>query len=338
MKAFSPKYIKIVLIILLVIIAIPLCYAAIYNTVVNSNYFRYMKASELYVSGEYEEAANRYEEIGEYRDSAEKASNIRCALGKYYLNEGDYLRALDELKKGGPEASSDYIYALGMYSYNGESYENAIRFFEAANVYDSAEMRDKSTLMGAVKCLKSFDYDGVYKFIELVPEGYSYEGYSVDSINVFMEEYEDWLDEDIKEWQFKSGIIGAYEQKELIYEGWKTDVREFEDDISLSFKREIDDDLNLWVTISANIPYYATFAQDMKLQSNFMTFKNIEKTVKAEELSKQLDIDDKTIIIIGDDICVIKYRDEGTRQLPEENLPVERLSVCESEVSFEATN
>lgn len=106
---------------------------------------QYDKAMAMYENGQYEEAAEKFTELGDYENSNDMAKACRYETAKALLDAGDYdgaRKAFEEL--GDYENSTDYMkecdYNKANALFDAGDYEGAIAIFETiADYNDSAE-------------------------------------------------------------------------------------------------------------------------------------------------------------------------------------------------------
>lgn len=127
----------------------------------------YKNAVSLYESGQYEEAVDKFTELGDYKDSQLLLQTCKYESAKAMINSGSYEEAkaiFEEL--GDFEDSADYInscdYNIALELYNSGDYEGAIEIFET--ISDYSDSADK--IESANNELNRQKYSNVYDALE----------------------------------------------------------------------------------------------------------------------------------------------------------------------------
>ncbi len=112
----------------------------------------YLYAQISFQQSEYEEAANRWDDLGEYKDAADLSKEARYQFVLTLLAEEKYDVARPQLRKLGDYKNSaelvkECCYHLGMKSFNDGQYQNSFAYFHEAEDYgDSEEMAKQASL------------------------------------------------------------------------------------------------------------------------------------------------------------------------------------------------
>ena len=318
--------------VVLIVGFIALFYISLFYFTTNSLFYRYCTAGALKYSKDYEGALKIYEELGDYRRSEEKAYNIHHMLGCKYLEEEDYLLAIDEFKNAGAEDNEYYEYAVGMYCYVNKSYAAAYEQLADNTLYDSAEKAKESALLAAVDYLKESDIEKAEELLGTLPRDYGTESITVRQVKAFISRNRRWLSYE-KNWTVDSGVAGAYEAVEEGCKGWEYDVKSAEN-TDLSFDCIIDDSLYMTVVVNVTFPYYVTYSRDKDVQAMFASYKTVTKRLKADKLSDQIVFDNNTNLLLGEEGGILRYHAEDVQILPEEYADEQVLAVKETTIVF----
>ncbi len=114
---------------------------------------QYQEALALADAGSYEEAIEAFEEIGDYKDVADRIKDCYYQRGILHAEAGEYQEAIEDLRTAGDyKDAADQInkchYQRGsLYAEAGE-YQEAIEAFKAAGSYEDAEDRIVECLNG----------------------------------------------------------------------------------------------------------------------------------------------------------------------------------------------
>lgn len=177
-KRSVKKTLLILLISLLLICAIS---AAVYFA--TADFRRYEDALSLFEDENYKDAAVLFEELGNFKDSEEKALESRYEIARDLKSERDYHAAIDAFTKLDGYQDSDYLikvcyYSLGHQEYStnshsGANYTKAIEYFTLADDYHkAAEYRNKSIEKHAVKLFAKGHYNKAEEYFAMLDEEY----------------------------------------------------------------------------------------------------------------------------------------------------------------------
>lgn len=117
-----------------------LCLLLLVAAFTGCNATEYKKAVELYESGQYAQAQNIFEELGEYEDSQAKAQDCRYMQGQALMESGKYEEAEEIFRKLGNYKDSntyaqDCRYMQGQTLMESEKYEEAEDIFQKLGNY-----------------------------------------------------------------------------------------------------------------------------------------------------------------------------------------------------------
>ena len=140
----------------------------------------YDRAMDLYKSGNYAEAADLFEQVGDYKDSAEMANTCRYQQAVAAFNQENYTEAMRLFQGlGSYKDSADWVekceqridYDRAVTLYNQGDYEAAAEIFEGLGDYkDSADR--------AEQCRKKlFNPVGTYHLVGIKIDGEDYSDY-----------------------------------------------------------------------------------------------------------------------------------------------------------------
>jgi TolA-binding protein len=127
-------------------ISIAICLILVLYILVLSPFIKYSKAVNSFKSNDYEEAIAIFEELGEYKDSAQLIKESKYNLARESLNQNNYKDAIALLEEitdyqDSTQLLFDTKYALGKKHLDEKSFEDAISLFEEIPDYkDSHEL------------------------------------------------------------------------------------------------------------------------------------------------------------------------------------------------------
>ena len=158
------------IIILSVCIVVAAIFVILLEVVIPSS--KYSDAEKFLDENQYLNAVELYEELGDYKDSAEKALSTRYLLALTELKNKEYKKAYenffliidyeDSLDK---RNESGYAYATQLFA--DKKYEEALRVFDVIEEYkDSAELQNQCYLYMAKQLFDAKDYYGVITMYE----------------------------------------------------------------------------------------------------------------------------------------------------------------------------
>jgi len=334
-KIIIPEKLKVALIGLIIIGFLVLFYTCLWGTIENSSFYRYCEAGIIKFTGDYQNAAKIYDELGDYRLSEEKSYKIHHMLGEEHIENQEYQSALEEFKMAGAKDLEYYQYALAMYCLENGSYEAALEQFIQTGAYDSKDRIDECTFHAALESLKECKVDECLNYLDKLPKNYSASGLSVKKIRYFILNNKKWLSYG-KSWVIDSGIVGAYEAGEDDCKGWELKISEAENvsNTFLAIENKIDDKLNLTMTITASFPYYLAYSRSQELQPVFATVKEVKKVIPASKLSDQIVFDANTNLLLGENSGTLRYHSEEVQILPEEDADEQVMAVKETTITF----
>ena len=101
-------------------------------------YLRYRSALQAQMSGDYETARKLYEELGDYKDSAKRATDSLVGQAVAELDKGNYQTALDTLEplEGYTEEKAKCYYSLAVLAHNDGELEKAWGYIEKLEATD----------------------------------------------------------------------------------------------------------------------------------------------------------------------------------------------------------
>ena len=146
--------IKIIIAIVACLLLIGLAGVAIYRYMA-APAMQYQDALQLQADGKYEKAIEKFEALGDYKDSEDRIWQCYCSLGDQYFEAGDFNAAIDtyntaiELKDD--ESLHDKIWqcycGIGDQHFNAGEYDQALStYYVAADLKDNEEIQDKINL------------------------------------------------------------------------------------------------------------------------------------------------------------------------------------------------
>lgn len=146
--------VKIIIAIAACLILIALAGVAIYRYMA-APAMQYQDALQLQADGKYEKAIEKFEALGDYKDSEDRIWQCYCSLGDQYFEAGDFNAAIDtyntaiELKDD--ESLHDKIWqcycGIGDQYFNAGEYDQALStYYVAADLKDNEEIQDKINL------------------------------------------------------------------------------------------------------------------------------------------------------------------------------------------------
>lgn len=111
----------------------------------------YMYASSLLGYGNHAEAAEIFESLGDYRDSAKKLSEAKYRMAGKLMDKRDYEEAIEILEGLGEysdsaEKLSECCYTLGKSRYRAEDYDEAYELFTKAGDYEDASYQAQKSI------------------------------------------------------------------------------------------------------------------------------------------------------------------------------------------------
>lgn len=164
-------------------IALVLVAAMLLVTLTGCNSSDYKAAAELYAGGSYIEAAQMFEALGDYKDSADQARICRYAYAKELFEAGEFTQAAQAFAELGDYQDSaamvkecDYRNAEALLS--AGSYEQAIAAYEALGDYKDSDAK----LLAAKQELMYITYAEVF---DALSEGvWFFEGTSDGAVRI----------------------------------------------------------------------------------------------------------------------------------------------------------
>ncbi len=158
------------IIILSVCIVVAAIFIIMLEVVIPSS--KYNDAEKFLEENKYLNAVELYEELGNYKDSADKAISTRYLLALCELENKEYKKAYDNFfliidyeDSLDRRNESGYAYATQLFA--DEKYEEALRIFEVIKEYkDSAEFKNQCYLNMAKQLFDAKDYYGVITMYE----------------------------------------------------------------------------------------------------------------------------------------------------------------------------
>lgn len=300
---------------------VALFYVLLWGATVNSSLYKYLEAAVLKFNKDYANAVVIYDELGDYRLSQEKSYKLHHILGEEYLQDKDYVSAMEEFKLCGEDDKAYYSYALGMYCFENGSYDAAIEQLYGLNLYDSAEIIQESKYYLAIESIKSCDKEQALGLLDGMKLDYAPSDFSVGELKRIISKNEKYMDYN-GIWTIDSGLVGAYEAVGDGCKGWEYDIFAAED-TQIMFSTVFDDALNVKATLSVTYPYYAAYSRDGDAQAMFTSYKTVTKRFYQDELSEQIVFDDNTNIVFVEDGGVFSFHAEGAQIVPgDENAQV----------------
>ena len=147
----SRFHIRIVISIVLCLLLIGVAGAAIYHYMA-APAMKYQDAVKLQENGKYEKAIEKFESLGDYKDSEERIWECYCSLGDQYFEAGDFDAAIETyniaLGLKDDESLHDKIWqcycGIGDGQVKSGQYEQALEtYYIAADMKDNDEIQDK---------------------------------------------------------------------------------------------------------------------------------------------------------------------------------------------------
>lgn len=146
--------IKIIIAIVACLLLIALAGIAIYRYMA-APAMQYQDALQLQADGKYEKAIDKFEALGDYKDSEDRIWQCYCSLGDQYFEAGDFNTAIDTyntaIKLKDDESLHDKIWkcycGIGDQYFSAGEYDQALNtYYVAADLKDNDEIQDKINL------------------------------------------------------------------------------------------------------------------------------------------------------------------------------------------------
>lgn len=166
------------------IVLIALCALLLAAYIATADIRSYEKALLLFEKEKYEDAILIFEELGDFKDSAEKMTASRYEIACDLKSERDYQNAIEAFEALDGYEDSDYLiktcyYALGhqAYSFNskvGSDYAKAIEYFTLADDYYNAnEYKNKAIEKHALKLFSKGSFNKAEEYFSMLDEEYA---------------------------------------------------------------------------------------------------------------------------------------------------------------------
>jgi|GEM_PF-5820162 len=171
----------------------------------NNKQSRYDQAYSLMVDGDYEQAKDIFEELGDYRDSSSMVNECDVRRAEQYVYDGDYIEAYNLYQEMGEtfkaEEVVERIYDEAVYQYGMGNYTEAEEYFGYTSGMGNTE--DYLTLIDGQNGRASYyeleELIGFEDASEIIMERYyfdflkgNWETYSDDYIRFTLEEGTQW--------------------------------------------------------------------------------------------------------------------------------------------------
>ena len=141
------------------------------------DYRAYERGSELFEKGKYEEAAEVFAELDDYKDSPERLSESKYCIAEGLLDGREYLEAAEAFAELGDysdsiEKKKESYYLLAKKERRYDEYDSAYEYFLFAEDYEDAQYLAQETMYekGHNAFLED-DYDTAYECFESLEGG-----------------------------------------------------------------------------------------------------------------------------------------------------------------------
>ncbi len=130
---------------------------------------KYSKAEKALEAQSFDDAYSTFTELGDYKDSADKAKETIYRKALFLMDSGDYMEAVSEFNKvlseypDGKDMKNECQYLYGEQLIEEKKYDEAYTVFRTISSYKDSRVRaNEAKYLYAVACFDAGDYENAY--------------------------------------------------------------------------------------------------------------------------------------------------------------------------------